>query len=154
MMLLCSLSLPTVAGSLRIFGVDSYRVIQSNFSGRSYLLVLWSLDCSPCMKELKILSDFRRQYPDFRLVLVSTDAEADEAEITQVLSGFGLDDTDNRVFSRQPESALRYAVDPLWYGELPRSYFHLPGQPRESSSGALSWRRLLDWQRRAVEADR
>jgi len=46
------------------------------------------------------------------------------------------------LFSDAPNQQLRYAIDPLGYGELPRSYFFNQCQQRQALSGKLDMNKI------------
>ena len=142
--MLCALSAQAGQRLLQ-FKVDSYEGIARSHQQQSFLMVLWSLDCSPCMAELRLLGEFHQQHPEIELVFISTDMPAQQQAILRLMKDRGLRDTEQWVFSGASIAALRYAIDPSWYGELPRSYVFLPGQERQALSGRLSRQQLHDW---------
>lgn len=107
-------------------------------------MVFWSLDCPPCIDELFLLGRFHKQYPQAKLIMVSTDSIQVEDEIKQLMSEHDLHDLEHWVFASDPVQAIRYAIDPNWYGELPRSYFHRHNE-RQAMSGRLDEHRLSTW---------
>jgi len=127
-----------------VFKTDSYQklVVDKN---QPFLMVLWSLDCPPCIKELTMLGSVYKQYPDLNLVLVSTDSILRTDDINQLLKDSGLSAIDSRVFSEASAQHLRYAIDPGWYGELPRSYFHSKNNTRSAISGLLVPNQIVSW---------
>jgi len=123
---------------LRPFTNESLKEITDARDGRPFLLVLWSIDCPPCLKELKHIGQLYSQFTPGSLVLVSTDSAdyADEAQ--QLLTQNGLADAESWLFSGNFPERLRYRIDPNWYGELPRAYFYDAKHKRVGKSGALS----------------
>jgi len=115
-------------------------------------MVMWSLDCPPCIKELNSLGMLYKQYPDLNMVLVSTDSPERIDEINNLLNRFDLQNIDNWVFSTDSIQKLRYTIDPQWYGELPRSYFH-DKQPTERSAvtGILDTQHIVSWLKKNTE---
>jgi len=108
-------------------------------------MVMWSLDCPPCIKELSMLGSVYKEHPDLNLVLVSTDSISRTDDINLLLKDTGLSDIDSRVFSDASVQHLRYAIDPAWYGELPRSYFHTQNNMRKAISGLLDMNQVVSW---------
>jgi hypothetical protein len=111
-------------------------------------MVLWSLDCPPCFQELAMLGKLIENYPTFNLVLISTDSPGDRKEILSVISGKGLATAETWVFSQANSSRLRFEVDRVWYGELPRSYFFDGQQQRRAVSGLLDREEVEGWLRK------
>lgn len=136
-MLLCFFS-SLEAAEFRLFANDSLKEITVAREGRPFLLVLWSVDCPSCLKELEDIGHLKSQFSADGLVLISTDNEdyADEAQ--QILIRYGLTDVDSWRFAGNFPERLRYQIDPNWYGELPRAYFYDANHERVGRSGALS----------------
>jgi thiol-disulfide isomerase/thioredoxin len=125
------------------FKENSYsRLIENNNS--PFLMVLWSLDCPPCLKELNMLGSILKENPDMKLVLVSTDSPSRIENIKQRLNTAGLSGAENQIFTSASSQRLRYSIDPAWYGELPRSYFHVNNK-RHAISGMLDKREIINW---------
>jgi len=142
--MICALS--AHAGQrLLLFKADSYERIARNHQQQSFLMVLWSLDCSPCMAELGLLGEFHQQHPEIELLFISTDLPAQQQAILSLMKEHGLQDAEQWVFSDASIAALRYAIDPSWYGELPRSYIYLHGRERQAISGRISRQQLDGW---------
>ena len=131
--------------ALREFRRDDFQWIIRQHSQQVFLLLLWSLDCPPCRQELDMLGQFYRHNPDITLVLISTDSITQGDQILAVMQQAGLLPAQQWVFGDESAAALRYAIDPLWYGELPRSYLYQPGQQRQAISGRLSPLQLTRW---------
>jgi thiol-disulfide isomerase/thioredoxin len=144
--LICATAKPVHADtSLRAFEADSLEKIQAAYKGKPFLLVLWSLDCPPCRKELTLLSAVKKRHPDFHLVLISTDASEQSAQVASILASHRLVISDAWLFSETSAERLRYAIDPSWYGEMPRSYFYDPEHNRVGVSGALKAEQIESW---------
>jgi len=125
------------------FKENSYsRLIEEN--NTPFLMVLWSLDCPPCLKELNMLGGILKENPGLKLVLVSTDSPSRIENIKQRLNRAGLSRVDNQIFTSVSSQRLRYSIDPTWYGELPRSYFHADNK-RHAISGMLDKREIINW---------
>ena len=131
------------SSSPALFNTDSYNKLVAEKT-RPFVMVLWSLDCPPCMHELNMLGQLFKNNSDLNLVLISTDSNSQKQEINNLIEEYGLSDVDSWVFSKDPQQSLRYSIDPAWYGELPRSYFHNKDK-RSAVSGLLSEAKLLSW---------
>ena len=112
---------------------------------KPFVLVLWSLDCPSCFKELEMLGKLSRQYSELDIVLVSTDITATENELQTILTRYKLDNVESWMFSGDSDEHLRYEIDRSWYGELPRSYFFKPSEKKQVVSGLLSEEQLMVW---------
>jgi thiol-disulfide isomerase/thioredoxin len=126
------------------FKLGSYQKILQQNKQQSFLMVLWSLGCLPCIKELKMLGEFHQKYPQHKLVLISTDSKNQSAEIIQLITKYGLQTVDQWVFDGSFQY-LRHSIDPAWYGELPRGYFFKRDQSRIASSGQLHQHQLVEY---------
>jgi len=127
-----------------IFTQDSYKELLAN-NDNAFIMVLWSLDCPPCIEELSMLGDVYHKTDNLNLVLVSTDSLSRMAEINQQLIASGLSAIDSWVFDSIPIPRLRYSIDPGWYGELPRSYFFTKNHSRKALSGRLNAEQIMSW---------
>ncbi|MCC6657260.1 MAG: TlpA family protein disulfide reductase [Rhodocyclaceae bacterium] len=136
------------AGRLQPFTGDSLSAIQQQYAGRPFILALWSLTCNHCVKELQTLGRLARHDRALPLVIVSTDTPAEAREIRAALKRFGLAHLDTWVFDDAVPERLRYAIDPAWRGELPRSYLFDAAHRREAHSGLLGEAQLRDWLKR------
>ncbi len=133
-----ALSINAVAEQqIKNFTSGSYEQIAKQYQDQPFVMVLWSLDCPPCYKELELLANERKRY-DFNLVLISTDGADASIEVATVLMKYKLHDVDNWLFEKSSAQPLRYEIDPLWYGELPRSYLFDKENQRQAISGVLN----------------
>jgi thiol-disulfide isomerase/thioredoxin len=136
------------AGELRPFTADSLAAIQQQHAGRPFILTLWSLTCHHCAKELQTLGKLARSDRKLPLVIVATDTPAEAPELRAALKRYGLDRLDTWVFADAVPERLRYAIDPAWRGELPKSYLFDAAHRREAHSGLLSEAQLKEWLKR------
>lgn len=124
--------------ALKSFNEQSLKLISKQYAGQPFLMILWSLDCPACFDEFELLSHWVQKNPAANLVLISTDPVSQEVEVKKVLNEYQLAKRDNWIFSSQVHVSLRYAIDPNWYGELPRSYFFDQQHTPYAHSGVLS----------------
>lgn len=132
---------------LHPFGSGSYQAILAQHQNRPLILVLWSLTCSSCMKEMGMLGNIAETHPNLSIVLVSVDDFSVEEQVQEVLQKNKLGRMSNWLFTEANSDRLRYQIDPDWYGELPRTYFFSAVHDRTGVSGALSeqdYRQLID----------
>lgn len=119
--------------------------IRQTYQGERFVLVLWSLLCSTCLKELDVLAKTLREHPAMHLVLVSTDNPGDVGEVSTVLEMRGLENADSWIFADGNVQRLRFTIDAAWHGELPRSYFYAADHQRVAVSGGIDKARLETW---------
>lgn len=133
--------------TLKPFTAVSMKTIEQSRAGQTFFVVLWALDCPPCRKELEMLGQLRRQHEGLPLVLISTDSVDQSAGVMAVLRKYSLVDADAWIFADSYAERLRHAIDPQWYGELPRSYFYDCNHSRKAVSGILKEEELKNWLR-------
>ena len=150
--LLCSLlmaigllSAMAHAAALRPFQAGSLDEIRQHYRERPFVLALWSLTCSYCAQELVHFASLKKKYPQFTLVLVSTDTPEAAAALTAALRGYGLEAVESWVFADNFNERLRYAIDPQWAGELPRSYLFDSAHRVRGYTGKIPAKVLEDW---------
>ena len=130
---------------IRPFVSGSYSQILEQHKDKPFALVLWSLDCPSCYKELEMLGQLNNNNPNLTIILVSTDIEATEDELKIVLSKYNLANYELWVFRGDSDQRLRFEIDPRWYGELPRSYVFNEKNNKKVVSGILDADKLLTW---------
>ena len=139
------LSSSIAAPTLKPFDTQSLDEILQHRQGQAFVLMLWSIDCPPCIQELAQIQQLRQQFSSNSLVLVSTDDIGHADEIQRLLTQHQLEHMDNWVFANPMPERLRYRIDPAWYGELPRSYFYQASHQRQPHSGRLTNEMLKGW---------
>ena len=114
--------------------------------GKQWLMLLWSVDCPPCFKELAIIQKLKRQHSDLAVVIINTDA-SDEitAERRDIIEKFELNNLPNFHFVDGKGDQSRFVIDPSWYGELPRSYFVKSDGKFHGKSGLVNPTILTQW---------
>jgi len=135
----------SVSAEQKTFNQESLQTIKNNYLQQSFLLVMWSIECPPCMDELKLLGKLKENNDSFKLVLVSTDGLEHNHEIELILKENRLEDVSSWTFSQANSTQLKYIVDPKWYGEMPRSYFYDAAHDRVAFSGKLTQKMVLTW---------
>src|SRR5690606_8359211 len=101
------------AGSTRAFAAGSLAEIVQARAGRPFVLVLWSLDCPPCLKELDVLAAEVEAHPDTDLVMVSTDDPSAKPEVEARLAEHRLaGQVESWIFAEDAAQSLRYGIDP------------------------------------------
>lgn len=137
-MLASALSQAAEQPSIKAFVPGSYQQILTENTGKGFMLVLWSLDCTTCIKDMELLSIIRKKQPALKIILISTDEFSAAAEVKTLLDKYQLGDAENWLFADDNSQKLRYEIDPSWYSELPRTYFYSADHRREGVSGSLT----------------
>ena len=139
---LCCISVAAAPARTQIvpFEAASLDKIVNAHKGRPFLLLVWSLDCAFCKASMAELARQQRLGSRLAVITLATDPAGDadaKAQLAERLRGAGLTST-NYAFDDAPPEQLRYAVDPKWHGELPRSYWYDGQGKRRAYSGALT----------------
>jgi thiol-disulfide isomerase/thioredoxin len=127
-------------GMLQPFEPSSLQRIMEQHKGKPFVLFIWSLDCVYCQASLDHLAQAKRDNKALTIVTLSTDGANDPqaAELMQKrLNGLQLASNAWAFGSASPER-LKYALDPKWYGEKPRSYWFNAQGERVAYSGVLN----------------
>ncbi|MBB3015825.1 TlpA family protein disulfide reductase [Cupriavidus alkaliphilus] len=149
----CALMLGTAnaagqaADRIAVFESASAARIAASQQGKPFVLVVWSLDCVYCKRNFDALGKLRALHPDLRVVTLATDRAEASPQVQQVLDRVRLS-RNAWVFGHEPQERLRYAVDPDWMGEMPRTYFYRADGQRQGVSGVISegdWAKHLRW---------
>ena len=133
------------AAELRPFDAGSPRAIGQAQAGKPYVLVLWSLYCEPCREEMGRWGPLQKKYPGVAFVLVSTDLPQDRAAVGEFLKRHDLGRVQSWVFADEFVERVRYAIDPAWRGELPRTYLFDASHRSTPYSGILDRKTLEGW---------
>lgn len=119
---------------------------KKQYQGEKWLLLLWSVDCPPCMKELAIVQKLQQKKAALSIVIINVDThEGSEQERDRIIAHFNLSPQTNLHFKDGFEDQSRYVIDPTWYGELPRSYFIDETGKFHGKSGVASKSLLSKW---------
>lgn len=118
---------------------ETFRQIVAGKAGQRFVVMIWSLDCAYCAPSFAALAQAKEQY-GLDVVTIATDP-ADDAESAGLIrrklavSGLGANAW---AFGAFPPEQLRYAIDPAWRGELPRSYWFGTDGKAVAHSGLIS----------------
>ena len=139
-LLLATIALPLKAeqATLKPFNSGSYRQLLDKNANKPLVLVIWSITCSSCLKDMALLSKMHKANPDVNLVMLATDDASATGDVQKILTKNDLTRLENWIFADENPQKLRYEIDPKWYGELPRTYFFNKQHEREGISGVLS----------------
>lgn len=128
------------------FNVNSLEKIKAQHAGRPFILSLWSVnECSYCIAELTLMGKLAKTQKRLPLVLVATDSTEFVPAMQKTLGELGLGKMESWVFDDAIPERLRNAIDPSWYGEVPRTYLYDARHQRETVVGVLSETRLKAW---------
>ncbi len=120
------------------FVSGSYQQILVSNANRPFMLVVWSINCSSCLKDMALLSSIHKSKPELKMVMLAADELSAAEQIQQILEKNQLSDIENWVYAEENTQKLQFEIDPKWYGELPRTYFFDKGHQRTGVSGVLS----------------
>ena len=123
---------------LKPFVPDSYQQLLASKTNKPFMLVVWSINCSSCLKDMALLNKMHKANPKINMVMLAADDASATDQIQQILAKNELTGLENWVFADDNAQKLRYEIDPKWYGELPRTYFLDKNHEREGISGVLS----------------
>ena len=144
--LVCSLAVPAAEPrELRPFDRNSLAAIRDAHTGRPFVLAFWSIYCEPCRDEMAQWRSLKRRYPDVPVVLVATDPPAERARIVQFLARYDPGPVETWAFADEFGERVRYAVDPAWRGELPRTYLYDAGHRAVGRSGSFEPHWIDSW---------
>lgn len=137
---------PAGAAEPLSFTADSLSAIKAKYAGRPFILSLWSVNwCGHCITELTMLGNVAKSRKRLPLVLVSTDTPESSPTVQNTLKRLGLARMDSWVFDDDIPERLRHAIDPVWHGELPRTYLYDAHHQRVVVAGVLKEKQLLAW---------
>lgn len=106
------------------FNQQAFEQVKQKYLGKKWLLLLWSVDCPPCMKELALVQKLQQQKANLAVVIINVDTgEESELQRREVVEHFDLARHTHLYFREGFEDHSRYLIDSQWFGELPRSYF-------------------------------
>lgn len=132
------LTIADAAPKIRTFMPDSLAQIVASQHGKPFVLLIWSLDCAYCQTSFTTLAQEQRK--GLRVITLATDIveNADTtALLSQKLQTFGITSHAWAFGTALPEQ-LRYAIDPKWHGEVPRSYWFNAHGKSIAHSGVLT----------------
>lgn len=123
---------------LAAFKSGSYRQILANNAKHPFMLVVWSIDCPSCLKDMALLSRIHRNRPELKIIMLAADDLSAANQIQQIVHKNRLSGIEHWVFADENTQKLRFEIDPKWYGEIPRTFFFDKAHQRTGISGVLS----------------
>lgn len=112
--LLVSLNTSVLADSRSTipFASGSYQQLLKTHVDQPYVLVIWSVTCSSCIKEMDMLREAHQEQPELKLVMLSVDDISEQDEVNKILADKGIADLESWVFADPNTQRLRYEIDP------------------------------------------
>jgi thiol-disulfide isomerase/thioredoxin len=138
------------AAEPRAFDGASPAAIARANRDQPYIVVFWSLYCEPCREEMHQWGDLQRRYPRVPIHLVSTDGPRELGNVRKYLETQKLGKVQTWIFGDEFTERVRYAVDPAWRGELPRTYLYDRAHRATVRSGKMPASEISDWIARAA----
>lgn len=128
------------------FNKEQLTIVKTQNMGKQWLMLLWSVDCPPCFKELAIIQKLQNQHDDLAVVIINTDANDEiNAERVEIIERFELSKFANFHFLDGKGDQSRFLIDSNWFGELPRSYFVQSNGKFHGKSGLVKESILTQW---------
>ena len=104
------------------FSRGSWAKLRTAHAGQPTVIHFWGLTCGPCLVELPHWGKLKAERPDLKLVLVAADPmPQDPDRVSATLKRAGLGAGESWSFTDRFYERLRYEIDPVWAGELPRT---------------------------------
>lgn len=135
--LLTAFNIPAQAAP-SAFTSGSYQQILASNADQPFMLVIWSINCSSCLKDMELLSGIHKSRPELKMIMLAADELSASEQIQQILEKNQLSGIENWVYAEENTQKLQFEIDPKWYGELPRTYFFDKAHQRSGTSGVLS----------------
>lgn len=128
------------ASPIQPFDADGMARIVASQKGKPFVLIVWSLDCEYCQISMKNMAEEKRKRKNFNIVTLSTDSAEDAEAVVLMkkkLASVGMS-RNAWAFGAAPPEELRYAIDPKWHGEKPRSYWFTANGESVAYSGMIT----------------
>ncbi len=120
------------------FKSGSYQQILAANTNQPFMLVVWSINCPSCLKDMELLSNIHKSKPELKMIMLAADEPSATEQIQQILEKNQLSGIENWAYADENTEKLQFEIDPKWYGELPRTYFFDKAHQRTGVSGVLS----------------
>ena len=129
---------------IKTFNNGSYQQLLADYKDKAFVLIIWSITCSSCLKEMSFISKLHQQQPELNLIMLTVDDNSVSSQINEIIRKFRLKDLEHWVFAENNSAKLRYEIDSSWYGELPRTYFFNKQHQRTGVSGIINEEKYLE----------
>lgn len=108
--------------NIKVFNPNDYNNVINQQNNKPFIMLFWSVDCSPCLKEMHHISRLTKENRN-KFIFISTDGHEMTSDINNVLFKLDLEKEKNWVFNSDFTEHIISTVDKSWYGETPRSYY-------------------------------
>ena len=129
------------------------KALRAAHAGKPYVLSLWSVHCAPCTEEMAVLREMRAKHPGVEIVFVAADPPDEKEHIARYLARNDPGPAKLYRYADDFEERMRYAIDPRWHGELPRSYFVDASGAVETRTGVPDRAWVAEWFAKQVRKD-
>ena len=127
------------------FDMNTRQVIEKRYIDQPLIISFWSIDCPYCIDDLKKLGKALSKNTNVKLITVCVDGKESAKKAERILSQANLPKHEQYQYAEVDEDRLRYNIDPVWYGELPRTYFYDAAHQVTPLSGKISNSFLDKW---------
>ena len=127
------------------FDMNTRKVIEKRYIDQPLIISFWSIDCPYCIDDLKKLGKALSKNTNVKLITVCVDGKESAKKAERILSQANLPKHEQYQYAEVDEDRLRYNIDPVWYGELPRTYFYDAAHQVTPLSGKISNSFLDKW---------
>lgn len=143
----------SAAGMLQTFEPASLQQIVQQHKGKPFMLFIWSLDCTYCQTTLDVLAQVKRDDKGLTIVTLSTDAADDPQAAALMEKRLTELKMQQNAWAFGPASPdkIKYAIDPKWFGEKPRTYWFNARGERIAYSGTLTPEKIKSLQQRTAK---
>jgi thiol-disulfide isomerase/thioredoxin len=109
---------------IHVFEPGSFKQIVASEKGKPFVVLVWSLDCEYCQRSFQALAEARKK-SGVDVVTIATDRADDPEAAALIRKKLGSSGLGGGIwaFGPAPAEQLRFAIDPKWRGEIPRSYW-------------------------------
>lgn len=87
------------------------RIALDSLSGKYVLLDFWATWCRPCMMEMPVIKEIRKNYPSEKLVIVGISLDLDTSRLSKVIASEGLNWI--QIFDKGREISGTYGVSAI-----------------------------------------
>ncbi len=124
--------------------LNAWPALRRSLAGRRAIVHLWGLTCAPCIEELAHWAKFVDRHPGDQIVLVQVEP-ADAKLVDAALRRAGMRGGRQYSVLGFPDERWRYAVDPKWGGELPRTLMLDGSAAARAFSGTADFDAMAKW---------
>ena len=109
-LLSCAITLPVAhaeQANLKPFLPGSYQQLLDSNANKPFMLVVWSITCSSCLKDMALLNKLHKTHPNINMVMLATDDASSTEQIQQILAKNELTGLENWLFADENLQKLR-----------------------------------------------